>query len=339
MGIKGTDPEGVCPRLAACSGLTPGRAPISLRGLRVLVVAVAALTLAPAAFGSDKVDAEATDVSLQVNARGEALVSYTRPGGRIRRVLVWGAVNALPPDPIRPQVRFRFDYSGGWKKYGRQIWRSFPNRCRPYDGPALVFLVAACKAPDGSYWALQQWQRNLPMRGFDPFRPGHAAYELHVSHWTGELPVLEVSPNWTYDGQFQGLFGRMTYGGAAVHGFRTPSDRRIEPYARYVYIDTFNSAYGAGWKHDAAKVTHLRNGAFCYSFVPQTPPPGYPSDAPRGPGNGERHRVIAMGPGVTPVVHWEGAGLGPFDPERDAAFNELFDRIVGPDDRVCARER
>ena len=33
----------------------------------------------------------------------------------------------------------------------------------------LVWLVAACRAPDGSYWALQRWQRLLPMRGIAPF--------------------------------------------------------------------------------------------------------------------------------------------------------------------------
>ena len=89
--------------------------------------------------------------------------------------------------------------------------------------------------------------------------------------------MLEVSPNWTYGGHLQGLFGRLTYRGEAVHGFRTPSATRSDPYARFVYIDTFNSVYGPGWKRDTGIVTHLRNGAFCYSFVAQAPPPGYPS--------------------------------------------------------------
>jgi hypothetical protein len=200
-------------------------------------------------------------------------------------------------------------------------------------------FVAGCKAPDGSYWALQRWQRLAPMRGFDPFLPEQAAYELHVSHWSGPLPELEVSPNWTYGGSLQGLFGRLTYRGEAVYGFRTPSATKSDPYARFVYIDTFNSVYGPGWKRDTAIVTHQRNGAFCYSFVAQVPPPGYPSREPRGPGNGERHRVSVMGPGVTPVVQWEGAGLHRYDVASDQAFNMLFDRLVGSEDRVCARER
>ena len=112
----------------------------------------------------------------------------------------------------------------------------------------------------------------------------------------------------------------------------------MDGYARFVYIDTFNSVYGGGWKRDGAKVTHVPGGGFCFSFVPQKPPPGYPSDRVRGPAAGERHRVTVMGPGVTPVVQWEGPALGRFDPERDAEFNRLFNRMLGGDD-ACARER
>jgi hypothetical protein len=46
-----------------------------------------------------------------------------------------------------------------------------------------------------------------------------------------------------------------------------------------------------------------------------------------------------MGPGVTPVIRWEGAGLGSYDAARDAGFNALFDRLVGPADHTCRNER
>lgn len=297
------------------------------------------LAAAAPAGGSERLaDVNVTAVTLKVNSRGEALITYRRENGRLRRVLAWGAVNARHPSPERPQVQFRFDYAGGWGKYRREVWRGFRDRCRPYDGPELAYLVAACTAPDGSHWALQRWQRNQPLRGFDAFRPSHMQYELHLSHWTGPLPALEVSPNWTYGGAFQGLFGRLLYRGVPVHGFRTPSTTRRDGYARYLYIDTYNSVYGRGWKRDAAKVTHLGNGGFCFSFVPQKPPPGYPSERVRGPGVGERHRVTVMGPGVTAVLQWEGPALGRFDAERDMEFNRLFSRMLG-DDRACARER
>ena len=177
------------------------------------------------------------------------------------------------------------------------------------------------------------------MRGIDPFRPGQAAYELHVSHWSGALPVLEVSPNWTYGARWQGLFGRLTYEGKPVFGFRTPSSRRRDPFARFFSFDTLNSEFGPGWKHDTGIVAHSRNGAFCYSFVPQMTPPGYPQRVVRPAGTGERHRVTVMGPGVTPVLQWTGAALGRYDAQQDEIFNALFDRIVGPDDKVCVPER
>jgi len=305
-----------------------------------LVVVVAGLALVVPASASEQFgDLDVSFLSLQVNAGGEALVSYRTTAGTVRHVYVWGAINANAPDPGVPQVRFHYDYSGGLARSGRQTWRAFADRCRAYDGPRLVWLVAACKAPDGSYWALQRWQRLLPMRGIDPFKPGQSAYELHVSHWSGPLPVLDVSPNWTYGGTWQGLFGRLTYLGRPAYGFRTPSARQRDSYARFFYIDTFDSAFGQGWKHDAGKVAHSRNGAFCYSFVPQWTPPGYPAHVLRPPGNGKRHRVTVMGPGVTPVVQWEGAGLGRYNAQRDADFNALFDEIVGPADKVCVNER
>jgi hypothetical protein len=309
--------------------------------LRIVLALLVLLLLASPARASEPLgDRDVNFLSLKVNGRGEALVSYTRADGARRDVLVWDAVNALAPDPDRPQVHFRFDYSGGWRTYGRARYaRLLRDECRPYEGPRLVFLVAACKAPDGSYWALQRWQRLAPMRGFDPFLPEQEAHELHISHWSGPLPVLEVSPNWTYGASLQGLFGRLTYRDQAVHGFRTPSATRSDPYARFVYIDTFNSVYGPGWKRDTGIVTHPRNGAFCYSFVAQVPPPGYPSREPRGPGNGERHRITVMGPGVTPVVQWEGEGLHRYDAAMDRVFNRRFDRLVGDQDRLCAPER
>jgi hypothetical protein len=307
--------------------------------LLVLLVLAASLLAPPSQASEPLGDFDVRPLSLQVNGRGEALVSYVRANGVRRDVLAWGAVNARPPDPLQPQVRFQFDYSGGWKTRRTRVAATFRDLCRPYDGPALVLLVAACKAPDGSYWALQRWQRLLPARGFEPFRPGQAAHELHLSHWTGSLPALDVSPNWTYGGGMQGLFGRFTYQGAPVHGFRTPSARVNDRYARFVYIDTYNSVYGPGWRRDTGIATHRPNGAFCYSFVPQAPPPGYPSAEPRGPGNGERHRVTAMGPGVTPVVQWEGAGLQRYDAGLDHGFNTLFDHLVGQADSVCTRER
>jgi hypothetical protein len=309
--------------------------------VKALVVVAAALALAPAAFASQPLgDLDVTGLTLAVNDAGKALLTYRREDGGLRHVLVWGAIDARAPSRTVPQVAFHFDYSGGLASLGRQAAPTFVDRCGPYDGPPLVFLVAACKAPDGTYWAVQAWQRLLPMRGFQPWLPEQGKLEFHVSHWSGPLAVLDVSQNWTYGGSWQGLFGRLTYRGAPVYGFKTPSaTKRGDGYARYVYIDAHDSVYGPGWRHDAGKVLHLGDGAFCYSFVPQVPPPGYPDRSPRGPAIGDAHRVTVMGPGVTPDVQWVGPPLGAYDPARDATFNALFDELVGPNDKVCTNER
>jgi hypothetical protein len=307
--------------------------------LLLLVSALGAALAGPAGASQALPDKNVANPTLAVNAKGEALVTYTRADGTVRRVLAWGAIDATAPDPGIPQQRFRVDNSGGWGKHRKLgYWRTFANVCRPYTGPALVHFVTGCTAPDGSLWALQSWQRVQPLRGLPPFLPNHMAFELHVSHWSKAVAVLEVSPNWTYGGALQGLFGRLLYDGKPVFGYKTPSRTATDGNARYFYIDTFNSAYGPGWRREGAKVTHSRSGGFCYSFAPlPAPPKGYP-DVPTVSGVGERHRVTVMGPGVTPDLQWEGAALGPYDREVDAGINELFDSILG-NDEACKGER
>jgi hypothetical protein len=284
-------------------------------------------------------DRNVAEARLQVNRSGEALVTYRRSDGRLRRVLVWGAINARHPDPNVRQVRFRYDYAGGYGKYRKPAWKSFRDACRPYPGPALPLLVAACAAPDGSFWALQSWQRKLPLLGFPPFRPGDGDVELYVSHWSGPLAQLEVWGNWTYGGAFEGVFGRLTYLGVPVHGFAATRDGNPrDRYGRNVYIDTYNSAYGTGWQRKTAILAHRPTGTFCHSFAPQAPPPGYPSQDMRPAAPGERHRIIVSGPGVTPIVAWEGPRMGAFDPARDEEVNALFDRVMAGD-AICRAER
>src|SRR5262245_58275699 len=148
-------------------------------GLPVLVATVV-LVVAPAAKPSQIIDRNATGVALAVNGKGEALVTYTA-NGKQKRLLVWGAEGAIPPAPGQKQVEFRFDYSGGYGKYKTTYWKTFGSTCMPYDGPPLAWAVKACKAPDGSYWALQAWQRALTNYGV-PSSGDDAAMELHLSH-------------------------------------------------------------------------------------------------------------------------------------------------------------
>jgi hypothetical protein len=301
------------------------------------VCALTTVLIALVLLGASQADAsqrvglvDASQVVLRVDDRGAALILFTTPAGLSRRVVASGGIEAALPG--NPQPKLDFDYAGG-----RNTW-SFRDQCRDYDGPPLAHLVTACRAPDGSYWALQRWQRVQPLRGVRPFRPEHSSSELRISHWSGALGQLEVSPNWTYGGTMQGLFGRLTYRGVPQFGVRTPSASRSDAHARYVYIDTFNSPYGPGWKREAAKVTHTGTGGFCYSFAPIPPPPGYPNEMPKVPGIGELHRVTVVGPGLTPDIQWVGEGLGSFDPAADEWFNAAFDRLLAGD-RPCRGER
>ena len=185
----------------------------------------------------------------------------------------------LPTRPTRPRCSRRSrstTRAAGRAAMMRATGVGSRTSAASYDGPALPLLVAACRAPDGTYWALQIWQRKLPMRGFAPWTARQRENEVHVSHWSGALPLLEVYRHWTYGHTKQGFFGRLTYGDEPVYGTRSPSARISDRWARNIYIDTFNSDYGKGWRHDTAITTHTRSGGFCYTFVAQPSTSGLP---------------------------------------------------------------
>jgi hypothetical protein len=260
-------------------------------------------------------------------------------------VLAWGAINARHPSKARKQLQFRLDRAGGWGAFGRKL--RFRNACRPYDGPPLVHVVRACKAPDGSYWAVQKWRRTLPNLGFTPWRRDQRVWALHLSHWKGPMAVLEGYTDWSWNGRFHHVFGRLTYLGRPVHGWRTTKyGARLDKYGRAVYLDTFGSRHGPGWRRENSFVTHRPTGVFCYTFRARNPlkggyahPPGYRGGA-RGPGNGQAYRMIVEGPGVTPDVKWEGKGLPRFNPRAAAhvaheqAMNTRLDQLG---DRLCRK--
>jgi hypothetical protein len=273
---------------------------------------VVALALSGNALASQLVDRNASGVKLEANTNGKALLVY-RAHGRQRHVLAWGAMNALYPSTTSPQVKFKLDYSGG------KNWQSFTNMCRPYNGPALPDVVAACTLPDGTYWAAQQWAQPLPDLGFVPWTATLSAKWLEISHWQGPIPTLSAYTDWVWSGRFQEVFGVYTYAGKPVHGFGTsrygvPSDS----YGRLIFLDTFDSPYGSGWRRENSFVPHNPTGAFCYGFYKFDPTKGgyrHPAGAttPRGPGLGTKYRLIALGPGVEPNVEADVGGLHPYD--------------------------
>ena len=278
----------------------------------VISLALAAFAALPAtAFGSQMLAKNARGARLAVNPKGIALVTYRGEGG-LHHTLAWGAINARTPTRGARQVAFKVDYSGGWGSRRKDIWRGFRNSCGPYDGPELQWMVAACTAPDGSYWALQKWQRLLPPFGLRP-NAMQSSVELHLSHWSGDLPEFVVKTDWVYR-NYDHLYGWLTYRGKGVYGFKNDKwGAALDSWGRNVFVDTYNSRYGRGWRRENGFLTHRGSGAFCYGFYPH---------GNRPVGKGETYRATVMGPGVTPILFWQGGSPGPFDPTADAAANE-----------------
>jgi hypothetical protein len=283
--------------------------------LVVMVVAVLA-ALASNASASQLVDRNATAIKLEVNSKGEALLTY-KAHGEQKHVLAWGAVNAIAPTKSRQQLAFKLDYAGGWGKYHSDYWKTFKNSCGAYDGPKLAWLVTGCTASDGSFWALQAWQRMLPNYGVAA-SPAQTVWELRLSHWTGELPVLTIDTDWAWH-QWDHLFGTFTYNGQAVYGFKaTPGGNPLDTFGRNIYVDTYNSVYGSGWKRENSFLTHTNTGVFCYSVNPHG---SHPS------GKGTQYRATVEGPGVTPDVMWQGASPGAYDKAADLVANEEISQL------------
>jgi hypothetical protein len=133
-----------------------------------------------------------------------------------------------------------------------------------------------------------------------------------------------------YDGRFQSIFGRYTYDGQPVYGFGTTRvGAPTDGFGRLIYLDTFDSVYGSGWRRENSFVAHNPSGVFCYGFYPFDPtaggykhPPG--QTAKRGPGIGSQYRLFAEGPGVTPDIATIVQPLHAFDARNpaDVAFEQ-----------------
>jgi hypothetical protein len=319
---------------------------VRTRALVLLPVFVLAAVLVAPASASQLINRDVRNVKLAVNDKGEALITYRTVRGQTQHVLAWGAINARQPNRSLKQVRFHLDYAGGWGKYHKLYYKHFQNTCGAYDGPALPWLVTACKASDGSYWALQKWQVQLPDLGFTPWTAGLRQWELHLSHWTTSLAQLQVWQDWVYHGRFRHLFGRYTYMGQPVYGFgSTHYGAPTDGYGRLLYLDTHDSAYGSGWRRENSFLSHNPSGVFCYGFFKHNAgaggyshPPGFSGMRPQG--FGDMYRITAPGPGVTPDVMWTDNALhafnanNPNDVAFEQAMNSQLDSILNGD-KLC----
>ena len=219
------------------------------------------------------------------------------------------------------QISFRLDYSGGWGSRRKDLWRGFKNACGPYEGPALRYVVAACTAPDGSHWVVQKWRRLLPPFGLRPTF-AQRAVELHLSHWSGDLPEFVVKVDWVYK-RYDHLYGWLKYKGKGVYGFKaTKYGSPLDTWGRNVFVDTYNSRYGRGWKRENGFLTHRGSGAFCYGFYPHgNRPVGKGSRVPRDRDGARRD--------ADPVLAGRGA----------RAVRRQLDEIAYQEQRSCSRTR
>ena len=241
-------------------------------------------------------------------------------------------------------MEFRLDYAGGWGKYRTLYWKTSPAAAAAYDGPALPNVVAACKAPDGSYWAAQSWPQPLPDLGFTPWTP-RAARWLEVSHWTGPVAQLETGIELGLQRPLPGASSAATRIAASRS---TASARRAygaptDGFGRARSISTRTTRCTAGLaKRENSFVSHNPTGAFCYGFYlrpdqGRLQASGGP-DRERGPGTGEKYRLFAEGPGVTPDVAVIVQGLHPFDratPQDVALQQEQSATLQSYGDKSC----
>jgi hypothetical protein len=263
-------------------------------------------------------------VLLQADRSGVAWVRYVR-GGRTVSATLSGAVNATP--------RFRVRYTQP----------QITNACGPYRGPRLPYQVLACSMPDGSHWMVQVWQRLKPNFGGTTGVP-----EIHVSHWSGELPVLDVHSDWAWQGQFEHVYGTVSYKGDPVYGgstdrFGNPLDR----LGRNIYLDALAPAdyrpRRTGWVRVNGILAQRPKGAFCYAFSPKSTAnlpaamQANPNVQATGRSSKGRYRAAVSGPGVTPVVVTAFSSPPPYDPDTEAAIDAEQRSLFAPTSE-CRRE-
>lgn len=284
-------------------------------GLAALVPALAA---APSASASALIARDVRGpVTLKVNRSGVALVSYVEAGGSARHVLVWGGINRSP--------KFKVDYSGGWGSHVAD-WRTFRNACRAYRGPHLPFTQRGwtCTAPDGSFWAVQQWRRVI-----DQGSRASGQRELRVSHWSGPLAQIWVKGDWSWHGRFKHMYGRLTYRGRPVFGrCHTPTGYVCDLVGRNVLVDALDSDYGRGWRRVNGFLASPPSGQFCYGFNRKDHGDG--TFSRYGVSKVNRYRISVAGPYVSPDISREfHLRTGAYDADIDAVANAEQRRLVG----------
>ena len=271
----------------------------------------------------------------QVNGRGEALVTYRTPDGVVRHVYVWGAVNAVPARSGQGVRCASVRLLGRLGEVRPADLATFRERAaalrRARARVARRGLQGARTAPTGRSSAGSGFCR---MRGFEPSaRPvgvrapslalvGTAARAPGVAELDVRRPVARaLRPAHLRRAARSTGSGRRRRGNPSTamraSSTSTPSTRRS------------GAAGGTSREGRAQPQRRLLLQLRAPDHAARVSDPGA-----EAPGNGERHRVTVMGPGVTPVIQWEGPALG--RPTRaGCGLRRALRPARGSGDRVC----
>ena len=243
------------------------------------------------------------------------MVSYYQRG-RMWHVFVSGAVNARSPEPAVPQVHSRRTTRAAAANGALQEHLPAVRR------PAARVVLAGCKASDGSYWALQMWQRMLPNLGYVPWTHGQKVWEVHVSHWTARSRrSRRMRTGSTPAASTRSSAGRPT---RQAH-LRVQDDEVGQParllrspdLPRHARLRVRDGLATGELVRRAQAERHVLLRLLSTSAVRRLPAPAFGRLA----GNGSRYRLTLYGPGVTPDVAVYVNGL----PDYDKANPTLFD--------------
>ena len=163
----------------------------------------------------------------------------------------------------------------------------------------------------------------LPNVGYVPWKHEQKVWELHISHWTGETAQLEAYTDWVYGGRFHEVFGRATYRGQPIYGFRTTaSGKPLDTFGRLVFLDTLRLRLRAGLaaRELVRRPQPERDVLLRLLSVLDRTGAIRISDRRSSPATGEKYRLTLSGPGVTPDVAPTVEGLPDYDARNPTLF-------------------
>ncbi len=272
--------------------------------IRVLIAAVlvSLAVLAPAS-GSELVqDAERGAAVAEGERQGRG-ASHVPPRGRRRSTRArLGRRQRRAPSAERPAgalplgLRRRLGQVPQARRTGERS-RTAAARTTALRSP---MLVAACKAPNGSYWTVQAGSGVQPLLGFEPWLPDHTdlgapalALLRRARRSSRSIRTGRTAARW------QGVFGRLHVRGTADPRLRLEREGRAEgqvrpqPLHRHAQLGVRRRVEaGVGDPHAQGHgdvLPQLR--------AAQKPFAGYPTiQDVRPAATGERHRITVGGP-------------------------------------------